>query len=108
MANEDAITPIGRIENEAGSLNNLRVYLLNEKEKARPREKATEPPPESSTHGPAAPQGQSNIRLVFKVDEKTNQVTVLVVDKETQKVIRSIPFDEQAKLRQGELLELLI
>jgi uncharacterized FlaG/YvyC family protein len=106
MINDDAIPRIQRIENEPTSLNNVRVYLLNEKERART--KPVEPPAESSASKGTTPQNQSNIRLVFKVDDTTNKVTVLVVDKASQKVIRSIPFDEQAKLRQGELLELLI
>ena len=35
MMNDDTIPRIQRIENEPTSLNNVRVYLLNEKEKAR-------------------------------------------------------------------------
>jgi uncharacterized FlaG/YvyC family protein len=48
----------------------------------------------------------SDVRLHFKVDPTTHEVTVLVLDKTTQKVIRTIPPEELAQLQQGELLEL--
>lgn len=48
----------------------------------------------------------SEVRLHFKVDPTTHEVTVLVLDKTTQKVIRTIPPEELAQLQQGELLEL--
>jgi uncharacterized FlaG/YvyC family protein len=88
----------------ADQLEQRGVPAQRKREGARSRGTAAE----SSAPTTTTPQNQSNIRLVFKVDDKTNKVTVLVVDKESQKVIRSIPFDEQAKLKQGELLELLI
>lgn len=48
----------------------------------------------------------SEVRLHFKVDPVTHEVTVLVLDRTTRKVIRTIPPEELAKLQQGELLEL--
>ena len=48
----------------------------------------------------------ANTRLVFRVDEKTNDVTVLIYDKATDKVVRTIPPDELKNLQQGELVRL--
>lgn len=48
----------------------------------------------------------SDISLKFMVDDDTNQITVLVLDRSTDKVIRSIPADEMNKLSSGELLSL--
>ena len=48
----------------------------------------------------------SNISLQFKIDSKTNVITVLILDKASRKVIRTIPPDELADLRQGDLVEL--
>ena len=48
----------------------------------------------------------SDVSLHFKVDDKTNDVTVFVVDKASKKVLRSIPASELAKLGAGDLLKL--
>ena len=56
---------------------------------------------------PAALVGNaSNIALQFRVDEKTKDVTVFVVDKASKKVLRSIPASELAKLGAGDLLKM--
>jgi len=47
-----------------------------------------------------------NVRLHFRVDPKTHEVTVLMVDKASHRVIRSIPPEEIGKLKEGDLVEL--
>jgi hypothetical protein len=53
-----------------------------------------------------APKGLSDVLLRFKVDPSTKQVTVLVVDKSSRKVVRTIPPEELKTLNEGELFEL--
>ena len=48
----------------------------------------------------------SNVSIHFRVDEKTNDLTVFVVDRKSKKVIRSIPANELSKLSVGELLKI--
>ncbi|MEI7846487.1 MAG: flagellar protein FlaG [Chloroflexota bacterium] len=48
----------------------------------------------------------SNVSLQFRVDDKTKDVTVFVVDRKSKKVLRSIPANELAKLQSGDLLKL--
>jgi uncharacterized FlaG/YvyC family protein len=48
----------------------------------------------------------SNVSLQFRVDDKTKDVTVFVVDRKSKKVLRSIPASELAKLQSGDLLKL--
>jgi uncharacterized FlaG/YvyC family protein len=48
----------------------------------------------------------SNVRLQFRIDEKTRDVTLLVLDKTTHKVLRTIPPEEMTKLEAGDLMEL--
>lgn len=48
-----------------------------------------------------------NIRLQFKINPKTNDVTVLMVDVNAHKVVRSIPAEDLQRLDQGELVQLL-
>jgi uncharacterized FlaG/YvyC family protein len=49
----------------------------------------------------------SNVFLKFKVDEDTSNITVYVIDRETHRVLRSIPPEDMNKLQAGDLLELL-
>ena len=80
---------------------------------AKPEVK-TEPRPENKTKEQAAdmpklvPSQESyhNVRLHFRVDPKTHEVTVLMVDKASHRVIRSIPPEEIGKLNEGDLVEL--
>jgi uncharacterized FlaG/YvyC family protein len=55
-----------------------------------------------------AEQGEnvSNVSIHFRLDDKTNELTVFVVDRKTKRVLRSIPASELHKLQAGELLKL--
>ncbi len=59
------------------------------------------------THEPAQPESSSSIALKFRVDDKTHEITVFVVDRASQQVLRTIPADEFRKLHAGELIKLL-
>jgi hypothetical protein len=48
----------------------------------------------------------SKVSLQFRIDEKTKDVTVFVVDRNSKRVLRSIPASELAKLQAGDLLKL--
>jgi hypothetical protein len=63
-------------------------------------EKPAQTPPKSMTNG-------SDCFLKFRVDEKTRDVTVYVIDRATKRVLRSIPPEELNTLQAGDLLELL-
>jgi uncharacterized FlaG/YvyC family protein len=48
----------------------------------------------------------ANVSIHFRVDEKTNKITVFLVDRQTKKVLRSIPASELQKLQIGDLLKI--
>ena len=48
----------------------------------------------------------ANVSIHFRVDDKTDNVTVFLVDRKTKKVLRSIPVDELQKLQITDLLKL--
>lgn len=52
----------------------------------------------------SAPVLNGDVRLKFIVDAKTNDVTVLVLDKTSRQIIRTIPTDELKNLTRGELV----
>lgn len=47
----------------------------------------------------------NNTSLQFRVDEKTNQVTILIKDKDSDKVIRTIPPEAIKDIPTGQLME---
>jgi uncharacterized FlaG/YvyC family protein len=77
-----------------------------EKPAAAPVEQEKTPSAEIKASAPA--KKGSDTRLRFEVDEETQRVTVLVIDRKTRKVIRAIPPDELEKFQKGDLLELLV
>ncbi len=48
----------------------------------------------------------SNVSIHFQIDEKTRDVTVFVVDRQSKQVLRTIPASELQKLQAGDLLKL--
>lgn len=63
--------------------------------------------PKQAVSAPAAMVvNASNVALQFRVDAKTKDVTVFVIDRNSKKVLRSIPASELAKLQAGDLLKL--
>ena len=50
----------------------------------------------------------ANVSIHFRVDEKTDNVTVFLVDRKTKKVLRSIPANELQKLQIADLLKLTV
>lgn len=71
----------------------------------KPENKAKETGPEAAKHTAPTPVFE-NVRLHFRVDPKTHEVMVLMVDKTSRRVIRSIPPEELGKLKEGDLVEL--
>lgn len=51
-------------------------------------------------------ENYSNVSIHFRLDDKTNELTVFVVDRKTKRVLRSIPASEMHKLQAGDLLKL--
>lgn len=56
---------------------------------------------------PKVSANSSDVFLKFRVDEKTRDITVYVIDRATKRVVRSIPPEELNSLQAGDLLELL-
>lgn len=47
----------------------------------------------------------SEVRLKFIVNENTHDITILVVDRASKKVIRSIPPEEMGTFQQGDIFD---
>jgi hypothetical protein len=86
--------PVGRAGMELiGSLNRT-------EQKPRPAVKQQEAKAAYSSASSA-----NNTRLQFRVDDKTNDVTIMIMDKETDKVIRTIPPEAIKDIPTGQLME---
>ncbi len=51
-------------------------------------------------------KNMSNISIHFNVDDETNKLIVVVTDRQTGRVVRTIPASELDKLQAGDLLKL--
>jgi len=49
-----------------------------------------------------------NVSIHFRLDDKTNSVTIFLVDRKSRKVLRSIPASELQKMQIGDLLKLTV
>ncbi len=50
----------------------------------------------------------ADVHLKFVIDAETKDVTILILDRTSRKVVRTIPPEEMAKIDPGELLQLFI
>jgi uncharacterized FlaG/YvyC family protein len=76
-------------------------------QQAKPPQKQEKPAPKEADKAALPITNISDVFLRFKVDEDTSNITVYVIDRETRRVLRSIPPEEMNKIQAGDLLELL-
>lgn len=62
--------------------------------------------PQAEPKETAGLANMANVRLEFRVNEKTNDVTVVIYDKTTDHVVRTIPQEEMKNLRSGDLVRM--
>jgi uncharacterized FlaG/YvyC family protein len=106
--NETSIKPIGSIR-PADAGTPVKPLIPNQTEATMKQKPAVAESEEVSkpieTHsGPG--ENPSNVSIHFRLDEKTNELTVFLVDRQTKRVLRSIPANELQKLQAGDLLKL--
>jgi uncharacterized FlaG/YvyC family protein len=51
---------------------------------------------------------QTNTSLKFQIDEETNEITVLIVDRSTNKVLHTIPAEAIKNLPSGNLMQYFV
>ena len=62
--------------------------------------------PKQIENKPEQPGNVSNIAVHFQVNDENNELTVFIVDRNSKRVLRSIPASEFYKLQAGDLLKL--
>lgn len=85
-----------RLISQAASAPDAKPVQPDNKAEAKPQPKPAQ-----------EPEVFRNLQLHFRVDPDTHDITVLMVDAASKRVIRSIPPEELGKLSQGELVEML-
>lgn len=100
---EYTISSVGRVGQD-----NPEPALMARRGESRPVEKKKDPPvevkTEESNSQPAA--AFSSIRVQFQVDEKTDDVVILIRDSQSDKILRTIPADAIKDLPPGQLMDL--
>jgi len=111
---ENVIQTVGQTDSETRA---AVMYQMFQNQMYKSTNAAPAPQPEKSEK-PAQPEKveekqsllpvtNSDTFLRFMVDEKSNDITVYVVDRASQRVMRSIPPNEVNNLKAGDLLKLL-
>ncbi|HPH96757.1 MAG TPA: flagellar protein FlaG [Anaerolineaceae bacterium] len=111
----DKITnQIGRVDPQSVQVNRMAEQAAAARSERRSKVNAPAPEnqadtPQSSTEGQhntsSLAMALGNTTLRFQVDSKNNDITILVVDRATDKVIHTIPPEAVKKLPAGELLQ---
>jgi uncharacterized FlaG/YvyC family protein len=65
-----------------------------------------EPARERGKKMSASGNSTADVRLHFRVDPDSQDVTIVLIDRVSQRVVRTIPSDQLRELAEGELLEL--
>ncbi|MBI5943504.1 MAG: flagellar protein FlaG [Chloroflexi bacterium] len=103
---ENSITPIGNVRLDAAPapLPKVQTSAVVGAQKIEPSEHGkVQAQVESEIEQAGAP---SNVSVHFRVNDDTNELTVFVVDRNSHRVLRSIPISEFYKMQAGELLKL--
>ncbi|HEX2980457.1 MAG TPA: flagellar protein FlaG [Anaerolineaceae bacterium] len=104
--NANSVPAIGKIDNEAPR--SIRPYEPVEGADARvkPAQESSPKPTEKPQEPKVEAKPQPDVQLRFIVDAQSNEVTVLLLDKATHRIVRTIPPDELSKFKEGDLLSL--
>ena len=106
--NERSVQPIGSVRaSESGGP--IKVQASDRMEPYTSREHAV-PDVERSAKQAESEKTQanhlSNIAIHFNVDDETNRLVVVVTERDSGRVLRTIPASEFEKLHAGDLLKL--
>jgi uncharacterized FlaG/YvyC family protein len=102
----EQINPIKSVELAAPAVQPVQVQVAAQVKTPPPKVEAK--PKETQTQVESKPSvmGRNDVSLKFIVDNESNNITVLVLDKANNKIIRSIPADELNNFKEGDLLSL--
>ena len=118
---ENSVNPIGRIEIDLSGFTQLSqavqpqqqapaksnggeeaVVARAENQVKLNEAKAAEPRPDK----PAPQNPMVDISLKFQVDPQTNDVTILILNRASRQVVRTIPPEDMTKMGPGEIVQL--
>lgn len=111
---ENVIQAVGQSDSETRAavmfqLFQNQLYKSTNAAPATQSEKAEKPaaPDKTEEKQSLLPVTNADTFLRFMVDKKTNDITVYIVDRASNRVMRSIPPNEVNNLKAGDLLKLL-
>ena len=74
--------------------------------KAPVEEPAVQAKASTKVEGEVLHSSSSNVSVNFRVNDETNELTVFVVDRDSKRVLRTIPVSEFYKMPAGELMKI--
>jgi len=101
----NSVNKVGQVDFGAGSVQveDPSPTEVSTQAEAIPQDKKVEQKTAETTSTPVL---NGDVRLKFIVDSKTKDVTVLVLDKTSHQIIRTIPTEELKKLTRGDLVSI--
>lgn len=108
--NQSSIKPIGGVQQpESNMLSKMKSSAQTESETQAQLVAARKEKAQVDTQAEVNnADSLANVSIHFRVDDKSNNVTVFLVDRKSKKVLRSIPASELQKLQIGDLLKLTV
>jgi uncharacterized FlaG/YvyC family protein len=105
--NENSVKPISSLRAMETSMPG-RVNSLDKTENAAFRQQASDVDKAVKRADSGKDQSKhiSNISIHFNVDDETNRLVVVVTERESGRVLRTIPASEFEKMQAGDLLKL--
>jgi uncharacterized FlaG/YvyC family protein len=104
---ETSITPISSVQPADSGLPARLLAVTTEVVKVnKPESPSQETRPKEVGSESTLADNLSNVSIYFRTDNKTSEVTIFVVDRDSKRVLRSIPASELQKLQAGDLLKL--
>lgn len=102
--NETSISPISSVRRPE-SVTPVK-YIVPDK--AEPVSAEPEKPIQPIENESDQARSMSNVSIHFNVDDETNRLVVIVTERDSGRVIRTIPASEIEKLQAGDLLKLRV
>ncbi len=99
---DNSINPISSVSLAAvsGMLPKAQVKAPEAPKAEAPEKKKAPTPSEGGA------ESSSNVSVHFRVNDDTNELTVFIVDRDSKRVLRTIPVSEFYKMPAGELLKI--
>lgn len=103
---ENTINPIGNAGLASVAVNLPKVQAQVKSSEVPKAEAVSQETPAVKVEGEQAAISANNVSVSFRINQETNELTVFIMDRESRKLLRTIPSSEFYKMNAGEILHM--